>query len=466
VPTCANGVLLSHETNCMLVGMQADTGRKYRAYPTTEQAERLMSWGHTCRWLYNVALAQREHRSARSATHRVTLNDQCAELTRARREFDWLRDLPAQSGQQVLRHLRQAYLNWWNPQHPAGPPAYRKRDSRLSVPFPGQAVTVRRLSRRWAAVTLPKLGDVRFRWSRTLGGTVRNATIGFDGANWHVGFGVATGRKPPTQHARPASTVGVDRGVKVALALSDGRMWNRPFRTPGQHREMARLKSKAGRQETARGKTRTKTSNRARKVRAAIARAEARVRARRQDFAHWTANRICARYAIVALEDLRTASMTATASGTVDAPGTNVAQKAGLNRAILDKGWHTFEVALANQARITGTQIVKVSAAYTSQRCSRCKVIHPDSRESQAVFRCVACGFTANADVNAAINIRDAAEAALQLTGRAVRDTGREAPCRPPTRRRRRKPATSEAGISSLQGREDAKRAPRRYTRS
>jgi len=35
----------------------------------------------------------------------------------------WMADLPAQSAQQVLRHLDAAYDNWWNPDHPAGPPA-------------------------------------------------------------------------------------------------------------------------------------------------------------------------------------------------------------------------------------------------------------------------------------------------------------------------------------------------------
>jgi putative transposase len=48
----------------------------------------------------------------------------------------WLADLPAQSGQQMLRNLDAAYDNWWNPQHPAGPPRFKKRGTHLSVPFP------------------------------------------------------------------------------------------------------------------------------------------------------------------------------------------------------------------------------------------------------------------------------------------------------------------------------------------
>ncbi|WP_198347470.1 zinc ribbon domain-containing protein [Nocardia terrae] len=41
-------------------------------------------------------------------------------------------------------------------------------------------------------------------------------------------------------------------------------------------------------------------------------------------------------------------------------------------------------------------------AAYTSQTCSRRRGIDPESRESQAAFRCTDCGYPENADVNAA----------------------------------------------------------------
>jgi transposase len=431
----------------MVGGVKADSGRRYRLYPTSEQAERLASWGHTCRWLYNVALEQRRFAwRQRKVTFGVTA--QCVSLTEARKELDWVADLPAQCGQQVLRHLDQAYRNWWNPQHPAGAATSKRKSARLSVPFPGQAIQVRRLNRHWGAVTVPKIGEVKFRWSRPLGGAVRNAVVSFDGVAWHVGFGVHAEVKTPEAHARPGTVVGVDRGVKVALAMSDGRMWNRAFVTPSQARCMAVLKSKAGRQETARRKRGAKTSNRARKVRAEINRTEAKLRNRRRDFVMWAANRLCAQHAIVAIEGLNTKAMTATAKGAVAEPGVNVRQKAGLNRCILDKGWGLFETALANQARTTGTRIVRVPAGFTSQRCSRCGYTDRNNRDSQAMFRCGSCGHRANADVNAAINVRDAAEVASPLTGRAVRDRDQKVSCRPPTQRRRR--TALEAGISAL----------------
>jgi putative transposase len=71
----------------------------------------------------------------------------------------------------------------------------------------------------------------------------------------------------------------------------------------------------------------------------------------------------------------------------------------------LSKGWYRFEQALRSVSRYTGTEVVKVPAAFTSQRCSACGHVDPKSRESQAVFRCTHCSHTEHADVNAAKNI-------------------------------------------------------------
>ncbi|WP_236743385.1 MULTISPECIES: RNA-guided endonuclease TnpB family protein [Nocardiopsis] len=130
------------------------------------------------------------------------------------------------------------------------------------------------------------------------------------------------------------------------------------------------------------------------------------MRARRADFAARTAHTLCAKNAVVVLEKLHTTNMTRSAKGTVDAPGTHVRQKAGLNRAILAQGWHGFKLAVVNAARRTGTQIVEVNPAYTSQTCRPCGHVASENRESPSVFRCVACGYRAHADVNAARNTR------------------------------------------------------------
>ena len=94
-------------------GAKTDAGRRYRAYPTPEQAGRLTEWGHSCRAVWNLALEQRQYLYRhRGVTLRASA--QCVQLTRARGDLPWLADLPAQSAQQVLRQLDRAYGNWWN----------------------------------------------------------------------------------------------------------------------------------------------------------------------------------------------------------------------------------------------------------------------------------------------------------------------------------------------------------------
>ena len=89
-----------------------------------------------------------------------------------------------------------------------------------------------------------------------------------------------------------------------------------------------------------------------------------------------------------------------------------------MNRGILASGWGLLVRRLEDKAP---GRVEKVNPAYTSQRCSACGHIAAESRESQALFACVACGYACNADVNAARNI--AAGHAVTARG-GLRDTG------------------------------------------
>jgi putative transposase len=137
-------------------------------------------------------------------------------------------------------------------------------------------------------------------------------------------------------------------------------------------------------------------------VRLAIARLKAREADARRDWAEKTTTELAGRFDVIRIEDLSVRGMTRSASGTAVNPGKNVRQKAGLNRGILRSGWGLLTRRLEDKAP---GRIEKVKAAITSQRCSACGHIAAESRKSQALFACVACNFTLNADVNAARNI-------------------------------------------------------------
>jgi IS605 OrfB family transposase len=164
-------------------------------------------------------------------------------------------------------------------------------------------------------------------------------------------------------------------------------------------------------------------------TKARLGRLHAHIRYRRNDFAVQTAQQLASRHGLVAIEDLNVKGMTASSRGTAEQPGRNVRQKAGLNRAILNKGWGQFHFALKWQAVNHGSRVVCVPPAYTSQTCSACGHIAAGSRESQALFRCVTCGNQAHADVNAAKNIL---AAGLAVSGRGDLAVGRSVKRQPP----------------------------------
>ncbi len=116
---------------------------------------------------------------------------------------------------------------------------------------------------------------------------------------------------------------------------------------------------------------------------------------------HQTSRTIADIHDLVILEALNMQGMTRSARGSKENPGTNVAQKRGLNRAILRSGWRRLERYMGYK-----TYTEKIDPKYTSQRCHTCGVIRKANRKSQSVYHGSACGVAKNADVNAALNIK------------------------------------------------------------
>jgi putative transposase len=192
------------------------------------------------------------------------------------------------------------------------------------------------------------------------------------------------------------AVVGVDMGVASFLTTSDGIHVPNPrfLRTAAD--ELA-----AAQQALARKK---RGSNNRRRARARVAAIHAKVRRQRNDFHHKTALGLVRSHDVIVLEDLRVANMTRSASGTVEQPGTKVAQKSGLNRSILDAGWSQFALILTAAAESAQRTIIRVNPANTSRTCPTCGHTAATNRPSQAVFCCQRCGHTGHADVVAAGN--------------------------------------------------------------
>ena len=131
---------------------------------------------------------------------------------------------------------------------------------------------------------------------------------------------------------------------------------------------------------------------------------QGRERVRNRNECHRMTTAIVREYGHIAVEKLSIGNMTRSAAGTVEEPGTNVNAKSGLNRESLTQTWGLMRQQLAYKAIWAGRRYVEVDPRYTSQTCNSCGMIDRENRKGK-VFRCVACGFTLDADVNAARNI-------------------------------------------------------------
>jgi putative transposase len=363
---------------------------RFRLLPSLEQAAVLAEHCRHARFVWNLAVEQQQHwQPGRQAPG---YNEQCAQLTAARVEYDWLAAGSQTVQQQALRDFAQAMRNFFNGSHRS--PTWRKAGTHEGFRQVGfKPRHLKRLSGRYGQVWIPKVGWVRFRRTRNIPDPVKSYRVTLDRSRrWHIAFAAIP---EPVRGPADGSVVGVDRGVTVSAALSTGELLRVPGLRAGETKRLRRLQ-----QRVARGR---RGSHRQAQSKLAIARLRARETDRRRDWVEKTSTDVARRFHTIRVEDLNVRAMSRSARGTRECPGTNVAQKRGLNREIHRQGWGLLVARLQHKA---AGRLELVPAAYTSQRCSRCGHVAPENRKSQAVFQCVACSAgPCNADVNAARNI-------------------------------------------------------------
>ena len=367
---------------------------RYRLNPTPAQQAVLRDHCAHARYVWNLAVEQHTHwRPGRKNAPGYL--EQCRQLTQARAGNPWLAAGSQMVQQQALRDFAQAMAAFFDPANPAGRPSWRKagrHEGFRIVGRRGRQWDVRRVSRHVGQVWVPKAGWIRFRWSRAVPPSAKSYRVTRDATGrWYVAFAMIPEPVPAPGNGQ---AVGIDRGVAVSAALSTGEMLHCPTLTARERTRLRRLQRTLARAK--------RGSNRRGRVRHAIARLRARETDRRKDWAEKASTDIARRFDMIRAEDLRIRNMTRSAKGTLGNPGRNVRQKAGLNRGILRSGWGLLVRRLEEKAP---GRVEKIKPAFTSQRCSACGQVDPKSRESQAVFRCTACGFACHADVNAARNI-------------------------------------------------------------
>lgn len=324
--------------------------------------------------------------------------------------------------QAVLRSLDRAFEAFFRRLARGETPGYPRfkshsRFSTLAWGFTGHAggcaiTTERRLR-------LQGVGCVKVKWHRPIpeNAALRELRVTRKGVGSRARFYAAVSLQLPCPKplAPTGEVAGMDMGVRTFAALSTGERIAGP-----RAGRVGRAKVRRAGRRVARRK---QGSRRFRKATALLAREREREANRRRDAAHKAARELVSRFDLIAREELAIPNMLRSARGSVERPGRNVAAKCALNREIADQGWAMFLRFLADKAEEAGRRVVKVHPGGTSRTCAACGVEHARSR-SDACFRCVACGYADDADVNAAKVIL---ARALEASGEKRPGRGRQA---------------------------------------
>ena len=331
-----------------------------------------------CRELYNAALQER--RDAWTSK-RVSVNyaTQCAQLVEIKQLRPELNSVHSQVLQQTLRKLERAFENFFRrvkSGETPGYPRFKSKDRFDSFCYPQAGFRL-----EGDKLHLSKIGSCRVRLSRPIEGAIKTCTIKREADGWYVIFAVEENQcrfLPKT-----GDSVGVDVGLEHFATLSTGEVIENPRHLKHAERRLKTAQRKVSRRTN-------KRSNRRRKAVVLLRKQHQKIARQRQDFQHKTALRLIREFDSLAVEDLNI-------SGLV--------KNHHLAKAICDAAWNAFFLILTSKAAEAGRQVVKVAPQFTSQDCHACGV---KVRKTLAVreHRCIACGFVAHRDHNAALNIQ------------------------------------------------------------
>ncbi len=374
---------------------------QFRVYPSAPQRIELAKAFGCARVVWNDALRIRQdaYRQGKPVPSIVELAKLVITEAKKMPERAWLGEVSAVVLQSSLRDLGTAYSNFFASKKGArkgpkiGPPRFKKKTSRQTVRFTKAA----RFSLTGdGRLRLPKIGDVRVRWSRELPCEPSSVTIVKDAAGrYFASFVVEVADKPLPELDWEETDTGIDLGLS-SYAVLRGRKIASPKFFRRQEKKLKRAQRKLSRCE--------KGSNNRKKAKLAVAKIHARIADKRRDFIEQETTKVVRESQAAYLEDLNVKGM---ARGRV-------------GRSVHDQSCGAFARTLEAKCARYGRTFVKVDRFFPStQLCSHCGALTgPKGKEGLWIrtWTCD-CGTRHDRDQNAEYNLR--------LEGRNIVAAGR-----------------------------------------
>jgi putative transposase len=376
--------------------------RKYtfKLYPKPAQQEALLGQLRLHQQLYNAALQERIDCYQKTGNS-ISYNDQQKSLTQIRSELSEYKALPCTSERMTLRRLDKAFKAFFRRVKAGEEPGFPRFKS-LSRFSSFEIMTPKFImgdSGKHGRLFIAGIGHIKARGKARISGAIKTSQIKHKHGQWWISVTVDGEVK---RDARGTKACAMDWGIAHLLTVVEESGDYQHVPNPRYYQTSKEVETELG-QVVARKKRGSTGWKRACKKLSTFKRKQA---ARRQDAQHKLSADIASQYSLVAMEKLQIKNMTKSAKGTQDDPGSMVAQKAGLNREILDTAPAALYSKIRYKVEETGGEFIETPTKKLkpSQRCPSCTHTHKDNRKKQAEFICVSCGFEQNADIVSGVN--------------------------------------------------------------
>jgi putative transposase len=307
-------------------------------------------------------------------------------------EYPWYYEISKCAPQYALRNLRMAWDRSFK--KVSGVPRFKKKGRSDSFELDG-TIKIRGTHK----IQLPKLGVLKT-YESLPQVQPKSVTVSRTADRWYISFRIEV---EPTNTLKLVDVVGVDLGVKSLATLSTGEV----FEGAKSYRKMEAKLSKL--QWLNRHKQYGSTNWK--KAQAKIARLHQRIANIRKDTLHKLTTYLAKNHGMVVIEDLNVSGMMANRK---------------LAKAIADMGFYEFRRQLEYKTKLYCSELVVVDRWYPSSKtCSHCGVKKESLSLKERVFRCEHCGFECGRDLNASINLKNAASHVVSACGLVSTDTAR-----------------------------------------
>jgi putative transposase len=342
--------------------------------PNAEQEVYFARAAGTARHAYNWALGEWKRQYALGLKpSEVSLRRQLNALKRE--QFPWYFDVTKCAAQEAVIDVGMAFKAFFAKRGKY--PQFKRKDGKASFCAANEVGTFRCDGEK---IKLPVIGWVRMRESVRFSGALKRVTVAREADRWFASIMIETDDIQPVE--QPEAVVGVDLGCRTLATLSTGE------KIEGPKAHKAALK-RLRRANKALAHKRRGSAN-FRKAKRRLARLHARIANIRRDATHKLTTRLAKTYQAIGVEDLNVRGM---ASG-------NIA------RSVMDGGFHEFRRQLDYKTKLYGSTMVMVDRWYPSSKtCSCCGVVKATLARGAEIFECADCGFEADRDVNAAVNL-------------------------------------------------------------